>query len=368
MSPIRRLLYASFGVTTHDVRFVKVAATVFDDILYVRFDGQDRSPLASQLPGNVTFAEWLGTHRSILSADPSNFVEPYDAIAKDFKPHLVHAGPLSSVGWVASSHPVAPLLGMSWATDVLVDAQTLLGAERVSTTCHKLSGLITDSQTTAALARDFGFGGAHLAVFPWGVDLDAFPFSPLSQTVPICLASVRSHEPIYDIPTLVKGFSQALTTLGRGSLDLKVLGRGSTTADCVQLATELGIGSSIDWQAPCNESELPALFAQIHGTISAAHSDGSSISMLQTMACGRIPIVTNIPSNIEWIQDGLNGFVFEVGSARSLADTLARFASLRPSLDEIAHNARQTVEERADWHVNRQILIDTYTTILHDLV
>lgn len=367
MSSIRRLLYASFGVTPHDVRFLKVASTVFDDILYVRFDGQNRSPLASQLPDSVVFADWFGTKQSIVSTDPSNFVEPYNAIAGHFKPHLIHAGPLSSVGWVASFHPVAPLLGMSWATDVLVDVQTSSGAERVSSTCHKLSGLIADSQTTAALARDFGFGGAHLSVFPWGIDLDAFPFSPLPQTAPICLASVRSHEPIYDIPTLIKGFSKALTALGRGTLDLKVLGRGSTTADCVQLANELGIGSSIDWQAPCAEAELPALLAQVHGTISAAYSDGSSISMLQTMACGRIPIVTNIPSNIEWIQDAINGFVFEVGSSTSLADTLVRLASLKSSLTEIAHNARHTAEKRADWRANRQILIDTYNTLLCNL-
>ena len=364
---MQRLLYASFGVTTHDVRFLKVAATVFDDILYVRFDGQNHSALASQLPSNIAFPDWLGTHQSILIVDPSDFVEPYDVIARDFKPHLVHAGPLSTVGWVASCRPIAPLLGMSWATDVLVDAQTSLGAERVSTTCHKLSGLITDSQTTAALARDFGFSGTHLAVFPWGVDLDAFPFSPLSHTAPICLASVRSHEPIYDIPTIVKGFSLALERLGREILDLRVLGRGSTTADSVRLANELRIGSSIEWLPPCSESELPALLGQVHGTISAAHSDGSSISMLQTMACGRIPIVTDIPSNIEWIQDEINGFVFEVGSAKSLADGLVRFASRRPSLDEIARNARRTVEERANWRVHRQTLIDTYTAVLDEL-
>ncbi len=366
MPSVRRLLYASFGVTTHDVRFLKVAATIFDRILYLRFDGQDSSPLATQLPENVTLVDWFGTRQSISSAEPLDFVEPFTAIIDDFKPHLTHAGPLSSVAWVASYRPTAPVLGMSWATDVLVDAQTPSGADRVSTTCQKLSGLITDSQTTAALARNFGFGGDRLAVFPWGVDLDVFPFSPLPPMSPIRLASVRSHEPIYDIPTIVEGFSDAVATSGSDNLSLTVLGKGSTTAECVQLANQRGVGSTINWQAPCAESALPVLFAEVHGTISAARSDGSSISMLQTMACGRIPIVTDIPSNVEWIQDGINGFIFEVGSSVSLADTLTRISLLGPNLREVGRNARTTVEERADWRINRQILIDTYTNFLHD--
>lgn len=367
MSSVRRLLYASYGVTTHDARFLKVASIVFDRILYLRFDGQDKTPLATQLPGNVALVDWFGSHQSISSVEPSFFVAPFKAIIDDFKPHLTHAGPLSSVAWVASSFSTTPVLGMSWATDVLVDALTPSGADRVSATCQKLSGLITDSQTTAALARKFGFSGEHLAVFPWGVDLDLFPFSPLPAMSPIRFASVRSHEQIYDLPTVIEGFSRALTAPNSHRLDLTVLGKGSTTAECVQLANQLGIGGAINWQAPCAESDLPLLFAQVHGTISAARSDGSSISMLQAMACGRIPIVTNIPSNIEWIQDGVNGFVFEVGSSESLADALRRVASLGSDLREVARNARRTAEGRADWRINRQVLIEIYANVLRDI-
>lgn len=44
--------------------------------------------------------------------------------------------------------------------------------------------------------------------------------------------------------------------------------------------------------------------------ISATKSDGSSLSLLEAMTCGVIPIVSNIPSNREWILDGLNGILF----------------------------------------------------------
>ena len=45
--------------------------------------------------------------------------------------------------------------------------------------------------------------------------------------------------------------------------------------------------------------------------ISATKSDGSSLSLMEALACGSIPIVSNIPSNREWIVDSLNGRLFD---------------------------------------------------------
>lgn len=45
--------------------------------------------------------------------------------------------------------------------------------------------------------------------------------------------------------------------------------------------------------------------------ISATISDGSSLSLMESLAYGTIPIVSNIPSNREWIVDYLNGRLFD---------------------------------------------------------
>lgn len=364
MSPTRRLIYASLGVTTHDVRFLKTASSIFQSVLYLRFDGKGQSVCPPGIPQNVAFADWFGSRHSIATVDPAEFLEPFNEVVDGFRPKLIHAGPLSSVAWVASADSTVPVLGMSWATDVLVDAQTPSGASRVSETCQQIAALITDSQTTAALARDFGFAGRDLAVFPWGVDLDSFAFSTLPSTSSLAFVSLRSHEHIYDIPTIIKGFARARTSAGTEDLSLTIVGKGTTTAECIQLASECGLGKSIQWQDPYSESELPAVLNRYHGSISAARSDGSSVSMLQTMACGRIAIVANLPSNLEWIDDGFNGFTFELGSSESLGETLNRVNSFGAKLGEVARNARQTVEQRADWRVNRQILANLYLAFL----
>lgn len=46
--------------------------------------------------------------------------------------------------------------------------------------------------------------------------------------------------------------------------------------------------------------------------ISLASSDGTSLSVLEAMALGAIPILSNIEPNREWVEDGINGFLINI--------------------------------------------------------
>ena len=45
--------------------------------------------------------------------------------------------------------------------------------------------------------------------------------------------------------------------------------------------------------------------------ISATRSDGTSLSLLEAMGAGCIPVVSNIVSNRSWILDSVNGYLFD---------------------------------------------------------
>lgn len=45
--------------------------------------------------------------------------------------------------------------------------------------------------------------------------------------------------------------------------------------------------------------------------ISATQSDGTSLSLLEAMESGAVPVVSNIVSNRSWIVDGMNGYLFD---------------------------------------------------------
>lgn len=58
--------------------------------------------------------------------------------------------------------------------------------------------------------------------------------------------------------------------------------------------------------------------------ISGSHSEGSGYALVEAMACGCIPVVTNIPSFATITANGKNGFLFDPGNAWSLLNTLIR--------------------------------------------
>jgi len=43
--------------------------------------------------------------------------------------------------------------------------------------------------------------------------------------------------------------------------------------------------------------------------VSVPESDATSISLLEAMAFGCVPVVSDLPANREWIQNGVNGII-----------------------------------------------------------
>ena len=94
---------------------------------------------------------------------------------------------------------------------------------------------------------------------------------------------------------------------------------------------------------------MPDLLANHHIYVSTARSDTTSVSLLEAMACGLFPVVTDIPANREWIDDGHNGRLFPAGDAAALGQALVGAwseAGLRRAARE---RNLEIVRSRARW-------------------
>ena len=56
--------------------------------------------------------------------------------------------------------------------------------------------------------------------------------------------------------------------------------------------------------------KMQELLSQSKIYISATKSDGTSLSLLEAMMMGCIPVISNIVSNRSWVLDGVNGYLF----------------------------------------------------------
>lgn len=361
----RRLLYATNGLTTHDRRFVEAAVDAGWQVYYARFDGTAQSLDARQLPAEVVPCDWLGAHEAFAEHRRSAFAAAFARLEAEVRPDLVHAGPVPTVGEVAVSSAAAPVIVMSWASDLLVDVQHQPAARAAAAKAlRECAGVIVDCEAVAHAATALGARAERTLVVPWGVDLDAFAFHQArTPRGALRLLSLRTFEPVYDVATLLRAVATVRDTLGDSAVHLTLAGSGSLEGELRGLASTLGIESSLRWIGRIAETDVAHYLADTDLHVSTSLSDGSSISLLQAMAVGRPSIVTDIPSNREWVTPDANGWLFHASDPDDLARIIGHALKAKTTFSTMARACRTTAESRADWCRNRRRIADFYERI-----
>ena len=91
--------------------------------------------------------------------------------------------------------------------------------------------------------------------------------------------------------------------------------------------------------------EMPGVWASHDVFLQVSDFEGTSVSMLEAMAHGVVPVVTAASSGISGvIQQGENGFVVPVGDMAAMAEVLARLAADRSLLETAGSAAHQSAQ------------------------
>jgi glycosyltransferase involved in cell wall biosynthesis len=93
-------------------------------------------------------------------------------------------------------------------------------------------------------------------------------------------------------------------------------------------------------------------------------TDQASFSLLEAMACGAIPIVTDLDSNREWIQDGKNGFLVPWNTPSKLAARI-NYCIEHPELKSAFYKTnKRLIHEKGDWNKNAKKMEELYLQLL----
>lgn len=277
-------------------------------------------------------------------------------VARQHRPDIVHAGPLHTCAWQARS--AQPLVAMSWGSDILYTAKrNWLAYYKTRTSLRAARVLIADCKAVLDAAAALGFDPARAVIFPWGIDLQRFKpqaASPLRTELgwqdAFVLLHLRSWEPVYDTETALRAFLALAPS--QPQLRLLLPGGGSLAPRIRQLVQASGFAERVHMPGYIAQDNLPAYYGAADLYLSASRSDGSSVSLMEALACGLPALVSDIPANREWVQTGQQGWLFPVGDSAALADKIVA-AMQNTNLQAIRQRARQRAEERADWAKNK---------------
>jgi glycosyltransferase involved in cell wall biosynthesis len=171
----------------------------------------------------------------------------------------------------------------------------------------------------------------------------------------------RTWEPIYGVDVLAKAFVKIAAD--HPNVNLILLGGGSQGTKLRQILMKGGVLERVHFGGQVGQADLPRWYHMSDLYISSSHVDGSSVSLMEALASGLPCLVSDIPGNREWVEDGVNGWLFSDGDVDSLAEKILYAIKNRRSFRKIGAAARQTAEQKADWQKNFGKLLEAYTVI-----
>jgi len=354
-----RIAYCSEGRTPHDARFLRLFAAA----------GHIVGRVALFSPGNPADEAGLGVADLCpgLAGRPAHG-STLGRILADFGPDVVVAGPVHTVALAAAVPDVAPLVAVSWGSDLLLHAARDPSARMAAAfVLGRAARVLVDSRAGADMAAAIGgLAPDRLAVAPWGVDLERPGAAGEAGAAlraglglgrdDVVVFTNRAFAPLYRPETALRAF--ALAVGRRPEFFLYMAGNGPMAGELARLAGELGLGARMRFPGWLSPEQMAAGYVAADVYLSCSSSDGSSISLLEALAAARPVVVTDIPGNREWVTDGENGFLAPVGDCRAMADGLERLAAMGPEARRAMGQAGRAVAvSRADWRQNGQTIL-----------
>lgn len=252
--------------------------------------------------------------RTLIEAGP---------VIRQEDPSLIHAHYLWHNGLIASlCKGNTPLVVSIWGSD-LEPFLRFLGPSGLSRKVFRRFDLVTTcgAHLRARLLKIGLVNEQNCVNLPFGVNTEVFrPGSVPLDKRDFDIISTRMHNPIYKVDTLIHAL-YILKKKHNVRPRTLVVGTGSQTHSLKKLCYESGLNDQVRFEGLVAPSQMPALLSRARIYVSCSTTDGASISLLEAMSCGLIPVVTDIQANQAWVGDK-SGILFPVADPITLAEKL----------------------------------------------
>jgi glycosyltransferase involved in cell wall biosynthesis len=332
-------------------------------VFFVQLVGNTRQVEDRPVPPNVQLVLWKGGREPFRWSNLAKLVFDFRRLTREIRPDLIHAGPIQTCAFIAILSGFRPILTMSWGFDLIDDVHRSKWWDWVTRYTLKRSTFFTsDAMVTRNKAVAYGMASEKTIVFPWGVDLEHFKPNSRSATHNMfTLFSNRAWETLYGVDVLARAFVKVAQQ--NENVNLILLGGGSQGNVIRQILQNGGVLDRVSFGGQISQMDLPRWYHRADLYISPSHVDGSSVSLMEALACGLPCLVSDIPANKEWVVENENGWLFRDGDVNHLAEKILAAIFQREKLPKIGRSSRRTAEMRADWRKNAEALMNVYRSL-----
>jgi len=334
----QKYLLLADGSSPHILKWAKELVKYFD-VYIISLNGVSEDLLEVIDSSNIYVLNQKsistgGNHKLILK------LPKIKKIIKNISPHYLNAHYLSSYGFLGVlSTGVVPsmkLIQSTWGSDVLVEP--FLNSLRKMVAKYALSKadfITSDSWYMGDVITNL-VGEKEIIVFPFGFD----KIEQNSTSKEKIIFSNRALKDFYNIDKIIKWFARQ-----DSEYRLVIANDGVERNNLERLTKKLGIESHVQFVGYLSSTKQEEYYKKATYYVSIPSSDATSVSLLEAMKYGAIPIVSNIPANREWILDGVNGMFFNELKALNKLKINENFAQINYNMLQKRAIFPQSIED-----------------------
>ena len=257
------------------------------------------------------------------------------------KPDYVNAHYISSHGLlvalakIRSKHKFK-FIASAWGTDVLVFPwKNKVFFWVMKFILSKADWITSDSEYMSHIIKKIK--DKEVLTFTFG--LNSLPDYDQTKYEENLFFSNRALSPNYNIHWVLNVFSEIYKADPKSRLI--VSNEGEEKETLIKQCKELGMEEAVTFIGFAQEKEQADIYTRAGGYFSLPDSDSTSVSLLEALAYGCIPILSDIPANREWVSDGVNGLLIK----KDLS--LEKLKVLKERHTQIAKDNRKLIADKA---------------------
>jgi len=290
-------------------------------------------------------------------------------VAARFQPTLVHGHYVTSYGlWAAACGLTCPKVLTAWGSDILVTPRESRLMRLVVAWSLRRADLITaDSMDMIdEIARYHPQAPCHQIL--WGADTDLFtPVAAERRAPGFDVVSLRSWEPNYNIDVIVEAFADFVQQRPQADARLHLLGGGSLQDALEQQVKQLGLVDVVRFHGRVNDRAMVEAIQRSSVSVSVPTSDATSVSVLESMACGLPIVASDLPANRQWV-DERGGCIVPVRDAQALSQALQQLHDHPQQAARMGPHNRDRIERDASRRGQMDAMWRLYQKLLHPCV
>ena len=286
-------------------------------------------------------------------------------VAARFQPDLVHGHYVTSYGlWATACGLRVPKVLTAWGSDILVTPrQSRLMRMVVAWSMHHADLVTADSMDMIdEIARYHPAGPCHQIL--WGADTDKFV--PATPAEGFEVVSLRTWEPNYNIDVIIDAFARVVAERPDTQMTLHLLGGGLQQAELEQKVKHLGVQDHVQFHGRVGDAAMVAAIQRSRVSVSVPTSDATSVSVLESMACGLPIIASDLPANHQWI-DAQGGWIVPVRDVDALTQALLQAHDQQQQAAKMGRHNHARIEREASRRGQMDAMWRLYQRALHPL-